>query len=255
MEGKVTEDRMGECCKVLSTDYRVSDIDSACRYVLKNLEALKGGYVCFSNVHTTVMAYDDREYGDILADSLMVFPDGAPIVSQMRKKGYRQAERVAGPDFMTRMFELTKDGSVSHYFYGSKQETLDTLVNSLNEKYPGIRIAGTYSPPFRKLTKEEDDEIVRMIEEKAPDILWVGLGAPKQEKWMHEHKDRINALMLGVGAGFDFHAGTVKRAPVWMQKMSLEWMYRLIKDPGRLFFRYLTTNSRFILYTKILRKG
>ncbi|MCR4741092.1 MAG: WecB/TagA/CpsF family glycosyltransferase [Lachnospiraceae bacterium] len=245
---------MEENCRVLATDYRCSDIDTACGYVTDNLYDLRGGYICFSNVHTTVMAYEDPKYREILASAGIVFPDGSPIVNEMRKKGYKNAERIAGPDFMARMFELTKDKDIRHFFYGSKQETLDKLSAKLSERYRGIKIAGMYSPPFRELTEEEDEETVRMINDARPDIVWVGLGAPKQEKWMNEHKGKINAVMAGVGAGFDFHAGTVKRAPLWMQKTSLEWLYRLIQDPGRLFKRYMVTNSRFIYYTKIKKR-
>ena len=140
------------------------------------------------------------------------------------------------------------DGRVSHYFYGSKPETLEMLKAELTRKYPGINIKGMYSPPFRALDSKEDEEVIRRINESGADIVWIGLGAPKQEQWMNAHKGRINGVMMGVGAGFDFHAGTIQRAPVWLQKIGLEWLYRLIRDPGRLLNRYLVTNNKFFWY-------
>ncbi len=140
------------------------------------------------------------------------------------------------------------DGKHSHYFYGSTEETLSALSEALPEKYPGLRIAGFYSPPFRELTEEEDSSVTAMIKEADPDFIWIGLGAPKQEKWMAAHKGAFRGVMLGVGAGFDFHAGTVKRAPRWIQKIGFEWLYRLFQDPKRLIKRYVVTNTKFLLY-------
>jgi exopolysaccharide biosynthesis WecB/TagA/CpsF family protein len=157
-------------------------------------------------------------------------------------------ERVAGPDFMESMFENTKDGRISHYFYGSKQETLDALKENLLSKYPDLNIKGMYSPPFRQLTPQEDEEDIKRINDTGADIIWIGLGAPKQEKWMNAHKDKLCGVMMGVGAGFDFHAGATKRAPVWIRKIGLEWLYRLFTDPGRLFKRYFVTNVKFFWY-------
>ena len=133
-----------------------------------------------------------------------------------------------------------------HYFYGSTQETLDKLKTELEKAYPRVQIVGMYSPPFRPLTEAEDKEIVEAINKASPDFLWIGLGAPKQEKWMGAHHGRVKGLMVGVGAAFDYYAGNIKRAPIWMQKMNLEWLYRLMQDPKRLWKRYLNTNSKFI---------
>ena len=152
---------------------------------------------------------------------------------------------------MEHMFRNTSDGSLTHYFYGAKQETLDALKVNLEKKYPGIVIKGLYSPPFRELTPKEDQADVDMINASGADIIWIGLGAPKQEKWMQAHKGRINGVMMGVGAGFDFHAGTIKRAPAWIQKIGLEWLYRLFQDPGRLIKRYVITNAKFFWYLGI----
>ena len=152
----------------------------------------------------------------------------------------------SGPDLMPEILRVSEEEGYSHYFYGSTEQTLKALEKNLREKYPRLNIAGVYSPPFRKLTEEEDIETIERINAAKPDFLWVGLGAPKQERWMYEHRGKVNAVMLGVGAAFDFHAGTAKRAPKWMQEFYLEWLYRLIQDPKRLLRRYVRSNAQFI---------
>ena len=156
---------------------------------------------------------------------------------------------MTGPDLMRELLKESGTKHYRHYFYGSTQETLDILREKITEKYPGAVIAGMYSPPFRPLTADEDAEIVEKINAAKPDFVWVGLGAPKQERWMAAHKDRVQALMIGVGAAFDYEAGNIKRAPMWMQKHNLEWLYRLMQDPKRLFHRYLKTNVKYLLWT------
>ena len=236
-------------CSVLGVGFVPTTLSAAVLYIKENARKLGGRYICFSNVHTTVIAADVPVYRRILNGAAFVFPDGAPIAAYIRKHGFEGAERVAGPDFMEKMFELTADGSLSHFFFGSTEETLAGLKANLEEKYPGLDVRGYFSPPFGDVSEEEDEQIMKMLNESGADIIWVGLGAPKQEKWMVKHKKRVKGLMMGVGAGFDFHGGTIKRAPVIMQKTGLEWLYRLLSDPQRLFFRYLTTNIRFIIYT------
>ena len=241
-------------CRVLGTDVAVGDIDGAVSYIAENRRGLAGKYVCFSNVHTTVMAFKNETYRKALTDAFIIFPDGHPIAKEQRKKGYREAQRIAGPDFMKEMFERSRDGSVSHFFYGSTQETLDALRDNLERDYPGIDIRGMYSPPFRKLSKEEKEADIERINASGADLVWIGLGAPKQELFMDSVKEKVNALMLGVGAGFAFHAKTTKRAPKIMQKLGLEWLFRLFQDPKRLFKRYLVTNTQFLWYTRILKR-
>jgi exopolysaccharide biosynthesis WecB/TagA/CpsF family protein len=146
------------------------------------------------------------------------------------------------------MFRDTMDGSVSHYFYGSTQETLDALREQLEARYPGLVIKGMYSPVFGEVSEQQDAEDVKRINDADAGIVWIGLGAPKQEKWMNAHEGRIHGVMMGVGAGFNFHAGNIKRAPVWMQRIGLEWLFRLFQDPKRLFKRYFVTNTKFFWY-------
>jgi len=228
--------------------YSIARTEEAVLHVMRHVKELSGQYICFSNVHTSVMARENSDYAQILNSSAFTFPDGNPIAVLQKKEGIFGAERVAGPDFMEHMFRNTQDGSITHYFYGASQETLGALRDSLEKNYPGIIIKGMYSPPFRELSLQEDQADVDMINSSGADIVWIGLGAPKQEKWMYAHKGKINGVMMGVGAGFDFHAGTIKRAPVWIQRIGLEWLYRLFQDPGRLIKRYVLTNAKFFWY-------
>lgn len=241
---RIRDDRF----EVFGVKYAVSRVEEAVLHVIRSIKELSGSYICFSNTHTLVMAKENEDYRNVLNDAAFTFADGTPIAKLQLSRGLTGVERVAGPDFMEHMFRDTVDGSVSHFFYGSSQETLDALLKALNERYPGINIKGMYSPPYRELTPEEDEEDIRRINESGADLIWIGLGAPKQEKWMAAHKGRIQGVMLGVGAGFDFHAGTIHRAPVWIQKIGMEWLYRLFQDPGRLFKRYFVTNTKFYIY-------
>ncbi len=236
-------------CPILGVNISVTDMEQTVNYIAENLEELRGQYICVANVHTTVMACREEDYRKVQNGAAMALPDGKPLSVTSRHRGFRYAKRVAGPDLMPELFRLSEEKGWKHYFYGATQETLDKLRENLSVKYPKLQIAGMYSPPFRKLTEEEDKEDTERICEAKPDIVWVGLGAPKQEYWMAAHKDRIPALMIGVGAGFDFHAGTAKRAPRWIQEMSLEWLYRLVQNPKRLFKRYATTNFFYISRT------
>lgn len=162
--------------------------------------------------------------------------------------------RVTGPDYMSSAITLGLKQGWKHYFYGSTQETLDILARELPERYPGIQIAGMYSPPFHPMTEEEDRQAVDRINGAQADFVWVGLGAPKQENWMHSHQGKVHGLMVGVGAAFDYEAGNIKRAPAWMQKHNLEWLYRLIQDPKRLFKRYFETNTVFLIQAELRGK-
>lgn len=238
-------------CPVLGIDINIGRPEEAADYITSERNNLKGSYVCFSNVHTTVMAYRNEEYGKALKGAGFVFPDGKPIASEQKKKGYADAQRIAGPDFMKEMFQRSRGSSMSHFFYGSTPQTLERLKENLQKDYPGIDIRGMYSPPFRELSGEETACDIERINESGADLVWIGLGAPKQELFMYRAKGRVNALMLGVGAGFAFHAGTKKRAPLWMQRAGLEWLFRLLSDPKRLLGRYLVTNTQFLWYTKI----
>lgn len=231
-------------CNILGTEILVTNMEKAVALIEGHIGELRGKYICVGNVHTTVTAHDDAHYHTVQKEAAFVLPDGKPLSVYSRKHGFPAAERVTGPDLMLALF--ARDNGLRHYFYGSSEETLAMLREKLERQYPGLCIAGMASPPFRALSGEEDAAFVRAMNDAHADIIWVGLGAPKQENWMYEHKNRVGGVMIGVGAGFDYHAGNIKRAPAWMQKLSLEWLYRLLQDPKRLFKRYLVTNTRYL---------
>lgn len=233
-------------CNILGVNIAVTNMKETVKYIEDNLEDLKGNYICVSNVHTTVMAYENENYRKIQNGGALALPDGGPLSSISRRRGLKKAERVTGPDLMEEIFKISEEKGYKHYFYGSTIDTLESLNLKLKEKYPSLKIIGMYSPPFSKEVNFESESKLKEINESNVDFLWVGLGAPKQEIWMNKHKDNINSLMIGVGAGFDYHAERINRAPKWMQKHSLEWLYRLFQDPKRLFMRYIRTNFKFI---------
>lgn len=233
-------------CVIMGVNIAAINMEWLLQYLDKNINQLHGDYICVANVHTTVTSYEDREYCAVQNGGLMAIPDGGPLSSVGRKRGFPNMERTTGPSLMGEIFQVSAEKGYRHFFYGSTEKTLHALEDKLNEKYPGIQIVGMYSPPFRTLTDEENQEVVQMINDSKPDFVWIGLGAPKQEKWMAEHQGEIDGLMIGVGAGFDYYAENIKRAPMWMQRCNLEWLYRLMQDPKRLFKRYFYTNTKFI---------
>ncbi len=235
-------------CTILKSNINVTNMKDTIAYITENLSNLRGDYICVSNVHTTVMAFRDAEYRKVQNSAAMALPDGQPLSIVSRSRGYSEAQRVPGPDLMPAILDLSQEKGYSHFFYGSTQSTLQQLKKVMLSKYPKLKIAGMYAPPFRELTKEEDEEAVRRINDSGADFIWVALGAPKQENWMYEHRGRVNGLMIGVGAAFDFIAGTAKRAPMWMQKLCLEWVFRIIQNPKRMIPRYLNTNFSFLYH-------
>jgi N-acetylglucosaminyldiphosphoundecaprenol N-acetyl-beta-D-mannosaminyltransferase len=208
--------------------------------------ARESRHVSICNVHSVVTASRDEAFRKVLAASDMATPDGAPVAWMLRRQGFSGQPRVSGPDLMWALFERCSAAGISIYFYGSTDETLALLTERIRPLFPALRIAGLESPPFRTLTAEEDIVAVERINASGAGVVFVGLGCPKQESWMADHRGRVQAVMIGVGAAFDFHAGTVRRAPAWMRDNGLEWLHRLASEPGRLWKRYLVTNTLFI---------
>lgn len=204
--------------------------------------------VCICNAHSVVTARQDDDFNQVLKHADMSTPDGAPVAWMIKKVSGEPQDRINGPDLMLKYCEHAQKIGQSIYLYGGQESTLNILVEVLKSKYPNLKIAGYLSPPFRDLTVDEKAKIVKDINGSGAHTVWVGLGCPKQEKWMHEHKGKVNAVMVGVGAAFDYHAGTIKRAPKWMQNSGLEWFHRLCSEPKRLWKRYLVTNTLFIIY-------
>lgn len=235
-------------CEILGTRIAVTSMERTLAYLKTHLEALRGNYICVSNVHTTVMAYENEAYRRIQNGGAMALPDGAPLSVYSRKHGFLDAQRVTGPDLMVELLKVSRQEGYRHFFYGATDKTLEAMRAAMERDYPGARIAGMYAPPFRALRPEEDEEVVRLINQAKPDFIWVGLGAPKQEQWMYDHRGLLCGVSVGVGAGFDYLAGDIKRAPKIMQKLCLEWLYRLLQDPRRLWRRYVTTNFKFMKY-------
>ncbi len=203
-----------------------------------------GRYICIRDVHGVMRAQDDPKLLRIHREAALVTPDGMPLVVLGKLLGCR-VSRVCGPDLLPHVIASGREHGLRHYFFGGAEGVAAKLVDSLGTRFPGVKIVGSETPPFRPLTDRENEEILRRIEDSGADIVWVGLGTPKQEYWMHEVARRSSATFIGVGAAFDFHTGSVSRAPKWMQVSMLEWLYRLASEPRRLWKRYLVLGPRF----------
>src|SRR5829696_1475557 len=216
------------------------------------------GYVCATAVHAVMVAQNDPEMREALQRSTLTVPDGMPLVWAANLLGDDLSDRVYGPELMLRYCERSRDRGHRVFLYGGRdQGSLAQLTLNLRLRFPGIKIVGGYSPPFRALTEDEDKAIAEQINAARPDVVWVGIGVPKQEKWMARMRDRLEAPVLAaVGAAFDFHAGRVSMAPEWMQTRGLEWTYRIAQEPRRLLPRYLVHNPRFVakLAVQLLRE-
>ena len=203
-------------------------------------------YVTLCNVHSVVTGSQSAEFATVINGADMALPDGAPVAWMMRKEGFAEQQRLSGPDLMLRYLAEAERRGQSVFFYGSVDDTLVKLRGRMMAKFPKLKIAGMVSPPFRKLTEQEDADYAQKINASGAHVVFVGLGCPKQEAWMAAQRGTIKAVMVGVGAAFDYHAGTLRRAPVWMQQRGLEWLYRFVCEPRRLARRYLETNSVFL---------
>ncbi len=204
-------------------------------------------YLCICNVHSVTTTTRDPAFCRIINSADLATPDGAPVAWALRKFGFPNQERIDGPSLMWKYLEQAEVLGQSVFLYGSTDETLERLRMRIKESFPALRLVGSYAPPFRSLTEEEDEAEVDMINRTGAQVVFVGLGCPKQEQWMASHRGRVQAVMVGVGAAFDYHAGTKKRAPVWWQRHGLEWLYRLGTEPQRLMKRYMVTNTLFIV--------
>jgi N-acetylglucosaminyldiphosphoundecaprenol N-acetyl-beta-D-mannosaminyltransferase len=206
-------------------------------------------YVCITGVHGIMESQRDERLRQIHNAAGLVTPDGMPLVWLSRFQGFRRVSRVYGPDLMLACCAASHRGGYRHFLYGGGPGVVERLAEKLRGRFEGLRIVGSYSPPFRALTPSEDEAVVRHINDATPDIVWVGLSTPTQERWMGEHLGRVHApVMVGVGAAFDFNAGLKRQAPSWMQAGGLEWLFRLSSEPRRLWRRYLRNNPRFVWY-------
>jgi len=204
-------------------------------------------YVCVATVNNVMEAYDSPAFRQLTNEADLVTPDGMPLVWGLKLLGYREATRVYGPDLTPIILQMAMENQIPVGFYGSSPAVLERLQSVVTRRFPAIQIAYAFSPPFRPLTAAEDEEIVAAINQSGARILFIGLNTPKQDFWMAAHRGRVQAVMLGVGAAFDFLAGTKSQAPRWMMRNGLEWLYRLATEPRRLWKRYLKHNPRFVV--------
>jgi N-acetylglucosaminyldiphosphoundecaprenol N-acetyl-beta-D-mannosaminyltransferase len=203
-------------------------------------------YIAVTGMHGVTEAKHDPQLRAALASANLVVPDGMPLIWLGRRHGFALPRRVYGPELMLRFWQQTGSARYRHFFYGGAPGIADGLARKFQRQFPSHQIAGTLSPPYRDLTRDEEQEICSVIHHSKADIVWVGLGTPKQERWMHDHQERLNVpVLVGVGAAFDFHAGRVRSAPTWMGDHGLEWLFRLVQEPRRLWRRYLLRGSEF----------
>lgn len=205
------------------------------------------GYVCVTGVHGVMEAQNDPNFKRILNQSLLTTPDGMPTVWVGKMQGYSDMERVCGPDLMASLCHLSCEKGYTHFLYGGQEGVADRLKAALTARFPGLKVVGTYTPPFRPLNTEEEIQLLEHVSNLRPDIFWVGLSTPKQERFMARYLHRLDAkIMVGVGAAFDFHTGAIKDCPDWIKKAGLQWLHRLSQEPSRLTKRYMKNNPAFI---------
>lgn len=243
---------------VLGTGICVLNMTSAL-HAIKNClqqEHAAGNYVCVTGVHGVMEGLRDPDIRRIHNQAALCLPDGMPLVWIGRMRGHREIGRVYGPDLMLRLLCLAAENGYTNYFYGGNEGVADELGVRMLRRFPALKVAGAYCPPFRPLTETEESEIIAGINKVKPDILWVGLSTPKQEKLMYFLREKVHAgIMIGVGAAFDFLTGRLRQAPVWMRKAGLEWFFRLCMEPRRLAGRYLRNNPAFLLHIFLQTAG
>jgi N-acetylglucosaminyldiphosphoundecaprenol N-acetyl-beta-D-mannosaminyltransferase len=238
---------------VLGVNVSAIDMATALATVTTWVDNGERHYVCVTGIHGVIESQTDERLRQIHNESGLTVPDGMPMVWAGRYAGYSDMGRVAGPDLMPAICALAARNGWTSYFYGGGSGVPDLLAARLRSRFPGLEVVGTYSPPFRPLSPQEEHEVITRINNAEPDLVWVGLSTPKQEYWMASTAGRLTAsVVLGVGAAFDIHAGLVPRAPVWMQRTGTEWLYRMAKEPRRLGKRYMINNPKFLF--KIIRK-
>lgn len=233
---------------VLGIHVSVTDLDDTVETFDRWIADDERHLVCVSDMNALLHARADERLTEVYNTSGLTLADGMPLVWAGQRAGFDRMARVCGPDLLERVMAEAAERGWSQYFYGGADGVAEQLRENFVDRHPELRVAGVYSPPYRTLSADEDAAILDRINQAGPDIVWVGLGAPKQERWMAEHRDRLDAaILIGVGAAFDFHTGRLDRAPGWMQRSGLEWSYRLYKEPRRLWRRYVLGIPRFLL--------
>ena len=232
---------------ILKTRINAVTYTDVCDRIQSLTQVSQSSYIVAANVHVVMLAYWQPAYDHILSKATLITPDGMPLVWGIRLLKGNQQSRVYGPDLMLAWCGRAAKAGLSVYLYGSTKDTLTKLSQNLKSKFPELIIAGMHSPPFRPLTVVEEAEDAKRINDSRASVVLVGLGCPKQEEWMYRQLGQVNAVMIGVGAAFRFHSGEVQQAPKWMRERGLEWLFRLIEEPKRLWKRYASTNLAFIV--------
>jgi N-acetylglucosaminyldiphosphoundecaprenol N-acetyl-beta-D-mannosaminyltransferase len=243
--------------EIISLNINIESYNAAVCAIIDLSEKRVSSYVCFANVHMIVESYKDEELKILINNSTFSFSDGKPLVWALKLLYNINQDRIAGIDFMIDTIKECEKKHLAVFLFGSTEIVLNTLAENLSKEFPNLVIAGKLSPPFKEFSLSENNSFIQTINNCEPNIVFVSLGCPKQEVWMAKHFNEIKAPLLGVGAAFEIHAKLIKRAPKWMQKAGLEWLFRFCKEPGRLWKRYTLTNTLFIylLLKKIILPG
>jgi len=241
------DDFAHEYADVLGVMVSALDLKRAVELADRWVAAGRPGYVCLTGVHGVMEAQSDGELCRILNGAVINAPDGMPMTWMGHRQGFREMNRVFGPDFMSEMCQLSIDRGYRHFLYGGEHGVADQLRETLEGRFAGLQIVGTYTPPFRSLTREEEEDVFTRVRESRPDIVWVGLSTPKQERFMAQYVDRLQVpLLVGVGAAFDYHTGRIRDCSDLIKRSGLQWLHRLMQDPRRLWRRYLRNNPAFL---------
>jgi N-acetylglucosaminyldiphosphoundecaprenol N-acetyl-beta-D-mannosaminyltransferase len=234
--------------QILKIQVNVTSYGDAVQRILKWCQDSSGRYICVSNVHMCMEAYDHSNFCKIVNEADLVVPDGVSLVWAQKLMGEKAASQVRGSDLLLKLCAEAELHEIPIGLYGGTEKSLNDFVEFIKNRFPQLIISFFSSPPFRELSREEEKNYIENINKSGISLLFLGIGCPKQEKWMAKHKSNLNCVMIGVGAAFDFFSGQKKHAPIWMQKSGLEWLFRLYSEPRRLWKRYLKHNPRFIYY-------
>ena len=241
-------------CTILGTEVLVGNMEWLVNYLAENIRDLSGDYLTITATNEIIMAYEDDKFFKCQNGGVMSIPDGGPLKTYGQKRGHDKMERITGPDLMLNLFRVSEAKGLRHYFYGTTQDTLDKMRVKLEKEYPKLQIAGMRPSRFRNLTEEEDRQTVEEINATNPDFIWFSLGAPKGNYFVADHQGVLRGFMMSVGAGFDYYADNIRRAPAWMQTHDLEWLYRILQEPRRMMKRYFNIIPKFLWLAYVSKK-